>query len=397
MERLTIEGIDQRIDEFRGLLDRVTGHLVELDADLTWQMLDQSTSLRGRTAERWLDASQRHDALWRGQFALAGHLERLSTLRGDRRSVSRAVLLELDELFEGKVVPVPAGPEAASSGLTGSLDHTELTSVDVALRGMSDDYDIVARLVGEVAELWGDQLQRLDRLADELTEVRASASGAGVRVPNELRQASSAVDAAIDALRQDPVSVDTSTVSGLEARVHQLCLALKAEWEERPIRIEEAAAAEILVGQASAALAAAREQIGQWEEKIVVTDATRIALDDCEAQLLVAEQEAQRLRQLQGAVAGGPLQRRVESLIEEVRSVVTAEGKRLAERDEWRGVLSAYRAKANALGLAEDLEADRLYREALETLYTAPCDLQVAARQVEAFRHLVPQRAGERP
>jgi hypothetical protein len=91
------------------------------------------------------------------------------------------------------------------------------------------------------------------------------------------------------------------------------------------------------------------------------------------------------------------LQRRVESLIEEVRSVVTAEGKRLAERDEWRGVLSAYRAKANALGLAEDLEADRLYREALETLYTAPCDLQAAARQVEAFRHLVPQRSGEQP
>jgi len=155
MDRLSTEGIDQRIDEFRTLLDRVTGHLVELDADLTWQLLEQSTSLRGRTAERWSDASRRHEALWRGQFALAGHLERLSSLRGSRRSLPRAVLVELDELLEGSVVRMPASPEASSTALTEPLDHTELTSVDVALRAMSDDYGVVALLVSEVAEVWG--------------------------------------------------------------------------------------------------------------------------------------------------------------------------------------------------------------------------------------------------
>jgi len=196
-------------------------------------------------------------------------------------------------------------------------------------------------------------------------------------------------------MREDPVSVDTATVPDLEDRVHQLCQALTAEREARPVRIEEAAAAEILLGEAQTILADARGQIAQWEEKIVITDATRVALDDYEAQLRAAEQECRRLQRLHGALAGGPSHRRVESLIGEVRNMVAAEGRRLAERDEWRGVLSAYRAKANALGLAEDLEADRLYRQALETLYTAPCDLQVAARQVEAFRHVVPQRSGE--
>jgi hypothetical protein len=396
MDRLSTEAIDQRIDAFRVLLERVTGHLVELDADLTWQMLEQSTSLRGRTAERWSDASQRHEALWRGQIALTGHLGRLRNLRGSRRSVPRTVLVELDELLDGDVVPMPAGQGASPSVLTEPLDHTELACVDVALRGMSDDYDIVAHFMAEVADLWGPQMERLDRLVDELSEVSASASGEGLRVPNELGQVSRAVDALIDALREDPVSVDAGTVSDLEARVDQLCRVLTAEREERPVRIEEAAAADVLIGQAQTILAAARGQIEQWEEKIVIADATRVALDDCEAQLRVAEQECQRLRQLQGAVAGGPLHRRVESLIEEVRDVVAAERRRLAERNEWRGVLSAYRAKANALGLAEDLEADRLYRRALETLYSAPCDLQEAARQVEAFRHLVPQRSGER-
>jgi hypothetical protein len=396
MDRLSTEGIDQRIDEFRELLDRVTGHLVELDADLTWQLLEQSTSLRGRTAERWSDASQSHDALWRGQLALSGHLERLSVLRGSRRSVPRAVLVELDELLDGDVVPMPASPGASLTVLTGSLDHTEMTCVDVAFRGMSDDYDIVARLVGEIAELWGPQMQRLDRLVDELSEIRADASDAGLRVPNELTQASRAVDALIDAMREDPMSVDARTVPELEARVHQLGQVVTAEQQERPVRIKEATTVETLVGQAQATFVAAREQMGQWGEKIVILDATRVALDGCEAQLRVAEQECRRLQQLEGAVAGGPLHRRVESLIEEVRNVVAAEGRRLAERDEWRGILSAYRAKANALGLAEDLEADRLYRQALETLYSAPCDLHVAERQVEAFRHLVPQRSGQR-
>jgi hypothetical protein len=396
MDRLSTEGIDHRIDEFRVLLDRVTGHLVELDADLTWQMLEQSTSLCGRTAERWSDASQRHDALWRGQFALAGHLGRLTNLRGSRRSVPRAVVVELDELLEGNVLPMPAHPGPSPAVLTGSLDHTELMCVDDALRGMSDDYDIVARLVSEIAELWGPQVHRLDRLVDELSVMRASASDAGLRVPNELAQVSRAVEALIVSMREDPMSVDAHTVSELEARAHQLRQLVTAEEEERPVRIEEVAAAEILVGQAYTTLAAAREQIGQWEEKIVILDVTGVALDDCEAQLRVAEQECQRLQQLQGAVAGGPLHRRVESLIEEVRNVVAAEGRRLTERNELRGVLSAYRAKADALGLAEDLEADRVYRQALETLYSAPCDLRVAAQQVEAFRYLVPQRSGDR-
>lgn len=396
MDDLSTQGIDRRIDEFRGVLDRVTGRLVELDADLTWQLLETSTSLRGKTAERWSEASECHDRLWPGQFALAGHLARLSELRGSRRSVSRPVLAELDELLEGDCVPMPIGRPAPSIALTAALDQTEAVSIDVALQRMSDDYDAVERLVIEVAERWGSQMRQLDRLSHEISEVGAEFAGLGLRVPNELRQVSREISDTIDVAKSDPVSLEAETVSALEARLDHLAQALKAE-RARPDRMEEAVAAGRLLEQAKAALSAAREQVGEWEVKVVVPDATKSALGECEERLAAAEQECGRLQPLQGALGAAPLCRRLESLLDEVRQIVATEGKRLAERDELRAVLTAYRAKANAVGLDEDLEAERAYRMALETLYTAPCDLETAAQQVEAFRHLVPQRAeGER-
>jgi hypothetical protein len=57
----------------------------------------------------------------------------------------------------------------------------------------------------------------------------------------------------------------------------------------------------------------------------------------------------------------------------------------LAQRDELRGRLGAYRAKAQAYGLAEDAELCRLAELAQGTLYTAPCDLTAAGQQVTAY------------
>ena len=73
-----MEGIDERIAKIRTVLDRATGNLVELDADVTRRLLESSTSLRGVTAESWADASRRHAELWRGQFALESVLTQIA-------------------------------------------------------------------------------------------------------------------------------------------------------------------------------------------------------------------------------------------------------------------------------------------------------------------------------
>jgi hypothetical protein len=57
----------------------------------------------------------------------------------------------------------------------------------------------------------------------------------------------------------------------------------------------------------------------------------------------------------------------------------------LATRNELRGRLGAYKARAGETGRAEDPRLNRLYQLAYDHLYTAPCDLTAALAAVDAY------------
>jgi hypothetical protein len=61
----------------------------------------------------------------------------------------------------------------------------------------------------------------------------------------------------------------------------------------------------------------------------------------------------------------------------------------LDRRDELRGLLDAYRARAAKLGGAEDSDLDARYDRARELLWTAPCDLPAAADAVTGYQQAV--------
>jgi len=67
------------------------------------------------------------------------------------------------------------------------------------------------------------------------------------------------------------------------------------------------------------------------------------------------------------------------------RAVVAA----MANRDELRGLLGAYKAKAARLGGAEDPGLAERYDQARDLLWTAPCDLAAAAAAVAAYQRAV--------
>jgi len=69
----------------------------------------------------------------------------------------------------------------------------------------------------------------------------------------------------------------------------------------------------------------------------------------------------------------------------------------LARRDELRGRLEAYRAKAAALGYAEDAELASAFDQAHALLFSAPCDLRAATRAVHAFQAGLARRPVRRP
>ena len=70
-------------------------------------------------------------------------------------------------------------------------------------------------------------------------------------------------------------------------------------------------------------------------------------------------------------------------------------GGRLRSRDQLRGLLEAYRAKADSLGLAEDPKLEAQFTtSATAALYVAPCDVEAAQRAVQAYRMRRAGRAG---
>ncbi len=50
---------------------------------------------------------------------------------------------------------------------------------------------------------------------------------------------------------------------------------------------------------------------------------------------------------------------------------------------------TAYQAKAQAIGLAENLELGELYAAARDVLYTAPCDLELAEQRLARFQRAI--------
>jgi hypothetical protein len=66
----------------------------------------------------------------------------------------------------------------------------------------------------------------------------------------------------------------------------------------------------------------------------------------------------------------------------------------IARRDELRGRLEAYRAKAAARGLAEHEGLSGCFTRAHDLLYTAPCDLRAATRAVHEYQQTMARAEG---
>jgi hypothetical protein len=68
----------------------------------------------------------------------------------------------------------------------------------------------------------------------------------------------------------------------------------------------------------------------------------------------------------------------------------------LETRDALRGRLAAYRAKAFARGLAEDIELSDQHEATLHYLHSAPCDLVHAASLLDSYAAAIAVRSGQR-
>ena len=142
---------------------------------------------------------------------------------------------------------------------------------------------------------------------------------------------------------------------------------------------------------------ASRDEFEVVAQRVVLRDASRLALDTLANDVEALRTELERARQLDSEGAAAAISRRAESVRIELGRLAAGERAWAERRDELRGLLRAYRAKADAVGLAEDLELDATYLETQNQLYSSPCDLETAEQALTEFRRAIQDRTVTAP
>ncbi len=386
----TLPIIDRRIADLRATHEQIAQNLLELDADVTRQLLDASSSLTGTTAERWTLAQLRLSSLWQAQLALGDLLEQVASERGTRPSPPKATLGRLDDLLTGSSVAVerPGGQRSLTEGAV----PTDRLTVDTVIARMSADYDLVVAVVAEIAAVWTLIVPRLAALEAKVAELEAAADVSATARPHELARARFALAEAEEVAHRDPLALSDDTLSDISAMVDRAAAAIRDDTVTRQELVGDLASATADLEQCRRWLDQAGAVPSEAAAKVRPPEARLVELNQAQTELAQLEGDLAEVRGLAQTSPGWAWTRLADladlaaDLADRASRLATAGGGDLAARDELRGRLDAYRAKAHAVGRGEDLDLDRLYGKAVDILYSAPCDLDLAGALVVAYQ-----------
>jgi hypothetical protein len=269
---------------------------------------------------------------------------------------------------------------------------------------MRRSFGQITEVVSAAEQVWNEMTGKLDTAAAELGRVTPLAASLGDEaLTGNLTAAESELARLRGTLSSDPLSlwrggpdpaagiVDTSSVDRLQERV-----AAAATRTEELVRVRDDARRRIadLTTAAAAARAAYEDAAAAWQRA-----AAKIATEALPAQPSGLADLSTRLAGLDTLLAAGRWPRLASELDEIERELAGAaarfrEAERtvvsaLGRRDELRGLLGAYQAKAARLGAAEDPGLAERYDRARGLLWTAPCDLTAAADAVTGYQQAV--------
>lgn len=383
--------IDEILVRLRGVQDRISAGLVEIDRNAVVQLL-RGSALQGLTRQRWAAAEADLAELWTVYRTYRDGLSDVERRRARRSRPGRAELRELSQALAARPVQLadprrllmpgsqpPGSPGAGPTALT--LDDAA-TVMEQALRRITD-------LVEAVDTAWRrliPELSAADSGLDALTELHRQVALSDAEDPR-LAQVGAELHRLRAAVLTDPLGSDgvpdalTRITAAFADRRRELdhAAAVRQNYGERYREIEAA------ISRLTQAEADTRQYAAQVTAKVTAAapalprqsprlSAELTALDRSAADWLV------RAGQL---IA---LERAVDDAADRVTAVRQAYHRLVERRSELRGLLDAYQAKAARLRRAEDPAAISSYERARTLLWSAPCDLAAAQQAVDSFR-----------
>jgi hypothetical protein len=371
-----------RLQKLHEASDRISANVVDLELDAGRQLLE-TTTLQGRSAERWAEASAALTHLWNENAQLQELVRRAGELRGARHGAELAALLNGPSIeLAGDHVPI------AERHLLGSPRDEQRCTPDQLLVRMSDRFDRIKATIAEIGGAW-------DRLTPPLDVAQRAAANA-TRLATELGEPDGAglggltttLNAAGAKVTSDPLSIDVAEVEQLCASLADLvgeletALALKRGFER-----------ELL--EARRRLASLKTELGECAsvraEMVLKISGVAASPDpgphtELERELDTIAEMAERGAWREAARTLEAWGSQVDSLAADAAKARAADRAPIEARNQLRAVFEAYRVKATRLGLVEDPTLAEISDQAERVLYTAPTDLRQAAELVRAYR-----------
>jgi hypothetical protein len=381
--------------------DAIQANLLELDGSFGKRLLEGAT-LSGETKRRWEVTAASLANLWQIYSAYSAVIDQAAgAVRGH---LGPRELAGITNLLTGPSIQLAAGPAPLAGRDLADSGREDLTVVAAVTR-MRRTFSQITGVVSAAEQVWNEMTGKLDAVAAELGRVTPVAASLGDEaLTGNLAAAESKLARLRDTLSSDPLSlwqsggpdpaggtVDTSSADRLQDRV-----AAAVTRVDELVRLRDDARQRIadVTTAAATARAACEDAAAAWQRA-----AAKIATGVLPAQPSGLTDLTARLAGLDTLLAAGRWPR-LASELDEIEQELTAatasfrEAERavaavMGRRDELRGLLGAYRAKAARLGAAEDPGLAERYDRAHGLLWTAPCDLTAAADAVTGYQRAV--------
>ena len=383
--------IDAKLAALTSASSSIDAKLAELDETIK---TFTGAGLTGRSAAEWGTVAPKCGELWRYFLVLRGKVQEAVAIRGTKPALPKEELDDLAQRLLADSVTLPEVPSALLS--TVLIDTSRTVSMDRVVTLLSSMYEEVATVANRIVVAWETSAPRISELETALAAVARDAQQAGVAVP-AVADAQQRLATAKASLAKDPLGVDGAVLTDLARRAAEARVSLQHLVAARDGLTDRIAASRRALDTLAQGLDGARALREEVAVKITGADGRLPDLSP-----LTADLPDLRAR-LDGIAALAADWERASGLLDALDAQVatfratifrsTAECRGwMDRRNELRGLLDGYRAKANATGRGEDPAVSSLYDGARDALYTAPCDIDAAADLVRRYQQALTQR-----
>ena len=360
--------------DLRAGVSRVADVLLALESSAELALLRDAAALRGRSAEFAAQAVAAADSLWPRYPLLT------AAVAAVEEALDRGDLRRADALLGPAAITLEGGSTTSASALLASLERDAAEAGDA---------------VQQVAAAWREAMPRLDAARDEVERLTAAAERLGLAGDADLATAQQIIEHLTSTIAVDPLAVDPSPA---EAAVTRAATRIDGLARQRLGLPDRLAAADRQLEAIRVAIADAHVLLHRSLDRIV---APQGLLDPPDPTVVDGDERSLGpwLRRLHALAAAGDWRAATAGLDQWERvadgwqanadAAVVANRAPVRRRDELRGLMEAYRAKAAGIGRAEDLTLTEPNRAAREALQRHPCDLDDAAALVAAYRDAV--------